>query len=111
MRKGKGKSIQTLLGAINEAESRSFYEDDGRDEKDRLTDLLEQFLYKDENPERVRIRKDFEAGAALTGEGGVRRRLGAVDLEFFGRAYFRHYFHGRRRTFTGIWTISGRRAF
>ena len=92
LRKGKGKSIQTLLGAINEAESRSFYEDDGRDEKDRLTDLLEQFLYKDENPERVRIRKDFEAGAALTGEGGVRRRLGAVDLEFFGRAYFRHYF-------------------
>ena len=45
MRKGKGKSIQALLGAISEAESRAFYEDDGREEKERLTDLLEQFLY------------------------------------------------------------------
>ena len=57
-----------------------------------LSGLLKTFLNRDDSPERVRIRKDYEAGAALTGKGGIRQRLGAVDMEFFGRAYFPHYF-------------------
>lgn len=40
----------------------------------------------------MRILKDYEAGAPLTGKGGIRQRLGAIDMEFFGRAYFPHYF-------------------
>ena len=44
------------------------------------------------SPERMQILKDYEAGAPLTGKGGIRQRLGAIDMEFFGRAYFPHYF-------------------
>ncbi|MCM1212923.1 MAG: phage terminase large subunit [Lachnospiraceae bacterium] len=91
MRKGKNGSIRELLGAMTEAESRIFY--DGKDDAlNDLESLLKTFLYKDDLPERVRIRKDHEAGFPATGKGGIRQRLGALDLEFFGRAYFPHYF-------------------
>lgn len=74
-----------------EAESKSYYEEQENALND-LSGLLKTFLNRDDSPERVRIRKDYEAGAALTGKGGIRQRLGAVDMEFFGRAYFPHYF-------------------
>lgn len=91
MRKGKKGSIGILVGAMAEAESRLYYDDLDRDTND-LESLLKAFLHKDGSPERERILRDYEAGAPLTGTGGIRRRLGAVDLEFFGRAYFPHYF-------------------
>lgn len=53
---------------------------------------LKGFLKRDDTPERVRLRREFEAGLPLTGEDGLRRKLGAIDMEFFGRAYFPHYF-------------------
>ena len=57
-----------------------------------LCTLLKDFLKRDDTPERVRLRREFEAGLPLTGEDGLRRKLGAIDMEFFGRAYFPHYF-------------------
>lgn len=57
-----------------------------------LESLLKASLHKDDSPERVRILRDYEAGMPVTGDGGIRQRLGAIDLEFFGRAYFPHYF-------------------
>lgn len=86
----KGK-ISILTGAIAEAESKSFYDETEQITMD-LKSLLNTFLKKDNNPERLQILKDYEAGAALTGKNGIRQRLGAIDLEFFGRAYFPHYF-------------------
>ena len=91
MRRGKDASLKALISAMTEAESKSYYEEQENALND-LSGLLKTFLNRDDSPERVRIRKDYEAGAALTGKGGIRQRLGAVDMEFFGRAYFPHYF-------------------
>ena len=93
MHKGKAESIETLFGAMNEAENHMFY-DENIEAVNDLKELLITFLYfiNDDTPERYQIRKDYEAGAAITGKGGIRQRLGAIDMEFFGRAYFPHYF-------------------
>lgn len=91
MRVGKKGSINALIGAMTEAESKSFYDEQETVLND-LESLLKTFLFKDTIPERLRILKDYEAGAPLTGKGGIRQRLGAIDMGFFGRAYFPHYF-------------------
>ena len=84
------RSINALVGALAEAESK-IYNEDSTDLKGLCT-LLKDFLKRDDTPERVRLRREFEAGLPLTGEDGLRRKLGAIDMEFFGRAYFPHYF-------------------
>lgn len=91
MRKGKSNSIGILIGAMAEAESKIYYDDMAGD-LNALENLVRAAVHRDSTPERERILKDYEAGAFLTGPGGIRQRLGAIDLEFFGRAYFPHYF-------------------
>jgi len=56
--------------------------------------LFEKYVASDVNfPElRSQLLKDYKDGASLTGPKGLRRRLGAFDLEYFGRAYLPHYF-------------------
>ena len=90
MKQRKMRSINALVGALAEAESK-LYNEDSTDLKGLCT-LLKEFLKRDDTPERVRLRREFEAGLPLTGEDGLRRKLGAIDMEFFGRAYFPHYF-------------------
>ena len=90
MKQRKMRSINALVGALAEAESK-IYNEDSTDLKGLCT-LLKDFLKRDDTPERVRLRREFEAGLPLTGEDGLRRKLGAIDMEFFGRAYFHHYF-------------------
>ena len=90
MKQRKKQSINALVGALAEAESK-LYNEDSTDLKGLCT-LLKDFLKRDDTPERVRLRREFEAGLPLTGEDGLRRKLGAIDMEFFGRAYFPHYF-------------------
>ena len=90
MKQRKMRSINALVGALAEAESK-IYNEDSTDLKGLCT-LLKDFLKRDDTPERVRLRQEFEAGLPLTGEDGLRRKLGAIDMEFFGRAYFPHYF-------------------
>lgn len=91
MRKRKNASITALIGAMAEAESKAYY-----DEQDTLLNDLDQllnaFLRKDNKPERQQLLKEYEAGLSVTGPTGIRKRLGAIDMEFFGRAYFPHYF-------------------
>lgn len=106
MRVGKKGSIGLLYGALREAESHV----EDLEEIQLLHDLDQLFriyLYRDNVPERVRLRKDYEAGMPKTGENGIRRKLGAIDLEFFGRAYFPHYFSRPspdfHRELDGIW--------
>lgn len=41
---------------------------------------------------RKQLLKQYKNGAELTGPGGLRRQLGAFDLEYFARAYLPHYF-------------------
>lgn len=90
MNERKKQSINALAGAIAEAESQ-LYSEEGTD-LNGLRALLKGFLNKDDSPERVQLRREFEAGHPMTGPEGLRRKLGAIDMEFFGRAYFPHYF-------------------
>ena len=92
MRATKKKSINILNAAIAEAENTLLYDDTRDDYDEYLTGLLKEYLYRDEDPFRMKLRASFEAGAPLTGEKGIRRLLAAGDMEFFGRAYFPHYF-------------------
>ncbi|PKB56374.1 hypothetical protein CRH03_10225 [Clostridium sp. HMb25] len=57
-------------------------------------ELFEQYVQKGTNfPElRAQLLEEYRAGAELTGPQGLRRKLGAVDLGYFGRAYLPHYF-------------------
>lgn len=41
---------------------------------------------------RREIWESYQEGKVLTGPKGVRRKLAAIDLEYFGRAYLPHYF-------------------
>lgn len=59
---------------------------------------------------RAQLLKEYEAGASLTGPKGLRRMLGAFDLEYFGRPTWAITSQHRLRPFTRIWTISGFRA-
>lgn len=42
--------------------------------------------------ERAALRERFDAGDPLTGAKGLRKALGAIDLQYFGRAYLPHYY-------------------
>lgn len=41
---------------------------------------------------REKLLKEYRAGAELTGQKGLRKKLAAIDLGYFGRAYLPHYF-------------------
>lgn len=73
-----------------------------------IRQLLEVYLYRDESPERLELRKQFRDGKPLTGKQGLRRKLGALDLEYFGKAYFGHYFNREtpefHRELDELWT-------
>lgn len=88
----KESALRHLAEAIKEAQDR--LSEAVSQVSNYLKELLEVFLYRDdiESEELLEIRKDYEAGAPLTGEDGIRKKLGAIDMEFFGRAYFPHYF-------------------
>lgn len=65
--------------------------------------LFEQYVTQGASfPERrAQLLWDFKAGKELTGPKGLRRRLGAIDLEYFGRAYLAHYFVRKSPKFHG----------
>lgn len=72
--------------------------DDGRQQVD-LKSLkalvlahLDPAAYPDHADERRLLCRQLNAGMPLTGPEGIRKKLGAFDLGFFGRAYLPHYF-------------------
>lgn len=73
-------------------------------------ELFEKYVLRNEThlAERQQLLKEYKSGAELTGEKGLRRRLGAFDLEYFGRAYLSHYFVRESPEFHGeldaIWS-------
>lgn len=72
-------------------------------------ELFEKYVSQGDNfPEfRAEILREYRGGAPLTGTKGLRRKLGAIDLEYFGRAYLPHYFVRESPKFheelDGIW--------
>lgn len=75
-------------------------------------ELFEQYVTKDGNfPEqRAQLLEDFRAGKELTGPKGLRRKLGAFDLEYFGGPISRTTSSARRPSSTASWTGYGGRA-
>lgn len=72
--------------------------------------LFAKYAAREENlPEkRAGLLVAFRAGEPLTGPKGLRKRLGAIDLEYFGRAYLPQYFVRESPAFhgelDGIWS-------
>ena len=86
MKQRKMRSINALVGALAEAESK-LYNEDSTDLKGLCT-LLKDFLKRDDTPERVRLRREFEAGLPLTGEDGLRRAVASVRKNISYRESF-----------------------
>lgn len=82
--------LDALKGALEDAEAK-IQEDSGQNLND-LRALLNDYLRRGDEPERRQLLREYDRGGQLTGPRGIRRRLGAIDMEFFGRAYFGHYF-------------------
>ncbi len=92
MKPKKNNGLQMLNEALKEAESKIYADDDVQEEND-LKQLLDIFLTRGDEPERIKLKKEYERGITpLTGKNSIRQKLGAIDMEFFGRAYFPHYF-------------------
>lgn len=56
--------------------------------------LFESYVMRNDEHKAVRenLLKEFKQGAELTGKNGLRKKLAAFDLGYFGRAYLSHYF-------------------
>lgn len=56
--------------------------------------LFEDYVMRNSQHLEVRekLLKEYRAGAELTGQKGLRKKLAAIDLGYFGRAYLPHYF-------------------
>lgn len=83
--------INNLLDAAKEAKLRAEERRETTDIKE-LRQLIIKHLDIDNHPERVRLKELFNLGAPLIGQDGIRKKLGAFDIGFFGRAYLPHYF-------------------
>lgn len=93
LKKDKNRSLDVLLEAIAEAERNETEEDIEKIEYDSyLEKLLKDYLLKSDEPFTKELYKQFELGAPRTGVNGLRKKLAAYDMEFFGRAYLPHYF-------------------
>lgn len=107
MRRGKDASLKALISAMAEAESKSYYEEQENALND-LSGLLKTFLNRDDSPERVRIRKDYEAGAALTGKAESGSALVLLIWSSSEGPTFHIIFPDRLRSSIGNWMLSGR---
>lgn len=74
---------------FTESEEKLEHEEDIKKAKELL---LKYLLKKNNSKERRKLLKEFNNGAAITGPDGLRKKLAAIDLAYFGRAYFGHYF-------------------
>mgnify|MGYP000973686037 CR=1 FL=1 len=104
MRKGKQKSIDTLMGALAEAESRAFYEEEDNVLND-LDELLNVFLRKGEEPERRQLLKEYDSGLPLTGGSWE-----PLTWSFLAALTSPTTFPSPPLASTGTWTPSGSRA-
>lgn len=90
MNNAKKHSIQALRDAIHEANRKS--NESFKSDFNAIKTLLEECLTVDEDPRRAELLEQLRAGAKLTGPDGLRKKLAAFDLNYFGRAYLQHYF-------------------
>ena len=90
MNDSKKHSIQVLNDAIAAATKKN--SEQVKNDFNGIKTLLEEFLTIDDNPRRQALYEEYKSGTELTGIEGLRRKLAAFDLAYFGRAYLSHYF-------------------
>ena len=71
--------------------------DDGEEQQERewhtnQEELFLEYVLREETAYRKDLKERFDRGEKLTGPKGLRKKLAAVDLSYFGRAYLSHYF-------------------
>lgn len=71
--------------------------DDGEEQQERewhtnQEELFQEYVLREETAYRKDLKERFDRGEKLTGPKGLRKKLAAVDLSYFGRAYLSHYF-------------------
>lgn len=81
------KKLDRVIQETNKARAQVAGTDDRA-----LQALTEQFLMTGSEPFRAELLEQLRAGAPLKGPDGIRKKLGALDLGYFGRAYLPHYF-------------------
>lgn len=86
----KAESISMLQKAMEDNEKRV----QGREMKldTEVRKLFESYVLRVPGQDRQELWEAYQNGAALTGPDGLRKKLGAIDLQYFGRAYLGHYF-------------------
>lgn len=65
-----------------------------QDHRQYQRELFEAYVLRnnDHLKERLELKRQYDSGTQLTGPNGLRKRLAAFDLGYFGRAYLKHYF-------------------
>lgn len=81
-----------LLDYIEELENEDITIQQNEEYQRNLFLLYANKLEKSFSDIRLSLLKEYQKGAKLTGEKGLRKKLAAFDLEYFGRAYLPHYF-------------------
>lgn len=78
--------------------------------KEYQKELFEKYVLRNEQHFEYRneLLKEYKSGAKLSGQKGLRKKLAAIDLAYFGRAYLPHYFVRESPAFheelDNIWT-------
>ena len=64
------------------------------DTKENQEKLFLEYVNKDTDYKEYRreLLEKFNQGVSIEGENGLRKKLAAIDLAYFGRAYLPHYF-------------------
>lgn len=81
-----------------------------KESKDYQKEIFEEYVMGQDNFIELRreLLKEYEKGEKLEGKSGLRKRLAAIDLGYFGRAYLPHYFTRKSPKFHAelddIWT-------
>ncbi|MDR2024035.1 MAG: phage terminase large subunit [Hungatella sp.] len=90
--------LDEYIGRLEEEEDREAVAN-----REYQKELFEQYVTQNGNFSEFReeLLREYQSGASLTGLKGLRRKLGAIDLEYFGRAYLPHYFVRESPAFHG----------
>lgn len=79
--------IERLLIQLDDSEEKQ-----ERQWKDSQEELFLEYVLREETPYRKDLKERHGRGEKLTGPDGLRKKLAAIDLSYFGRAYLPHYF-------------------
>lgn len=61
-------------------------------DEESVRKLFLEYVAKANSPERIALIEEYKNKTPLTGKFGLRKKLAAIDKEYFGKAYFPHYF-------------------